>query len=185
MPRPLPSLEEARLILAAKKTRPPRRPPPVAGRALNGLLKRLDERFGKGADGLQARWREVVGEAIALRTEVVKLGKARAGAGAVLELRVDGPAAALIQHQAPEILARVNLFLGEGAVDKLRIVQGPVRRAAAAEAAAKAALAKRRRSQPLDAAVEAALTESLARHPDSALSAALQRLGREVLRQGR
>jgi len=67
----------------------------------------------------------------------------------------------------------------------LRIVQGPVRRAAAAEAAAKAALAKRRRSQPLDAAVEAALTESLARHPDKALGEALQRLGRAVLRQGR
>ncbi len=39
----------------------------------------------------------------------MKLVKQRGG-GSVLELKVDGPAAALIQHQAPEILSRVNLF---------------------------------------------------------------------------
>jgi len=184
MPRPLPSLEEARAILAHKRTRPPRRSAPVAGRALTGLLKSLDERFGKGSDGLKARWREIVGEALALRTEPIKLTKGRGGAGAALELKVDGPAAALIQHQAPEILARVNLFLGEGAVEKLRIVQGVIRRPAA-EALAKAAQARRKRAQPLDAAVEAELEQTLARGLDPGLTAALRRLGREVLRQQR
>ena len=184
MPRSLPSVEEAGLILAAKRTRPQRRAAPVAGRALTGLLKSLDERFGKGSEGLKARWREIVGDALAQRTEPIKLSKGQAGAGAALELKVDGPAAALIQHQAPEILARVNLFLGEGAVERLRIVQGVVRRPAA-EAAAKAAQARRRRAQPLDAAVEAELEQSLARGQDEALNAALRRLGREVLRQGR
>jgi hypothetical protein len=69
-----------------------------------------------------------VGVEIARRTEPVKLVKGRAGGGSLLEIRVAGPAAAIIQHQAHEILARVNLFLGAEAVQKLRIVQGPLRR---------------------------------------------------------
>jgi hypothetical protein len=184
MPRSLPSVEEAERILAAKRTRPQRRPPPVAARALTGLLKTLDQRFGHGPEGLQARWREIVGEAMAAHTEPVKLSKGRGGKGAALELKVDGPAAALIQHQAADILARVNLFLGEGAVERLRIVQGVVRRPAA-DAVLKAARSRRRAAQPLDAAVEAQLEDSLTRGRDEALKAALRRLGREVLRHSR
>ena len=134
---------------------------------------------------LRARWREIVGETLAQRTEPVKLTKSRGGEGAVLELKVDGPAAALIQHQAPDILSRVNLFLGAGSVVRLRVVQGPVRRVAAEQGAAKAAQARRRRAQPLDAGVEAELEAGLARAADSPLKAALRRLGREVLRQAR
>ena len=183
MPRALPSPAEAAEILARRRTRPVRRPPPAAGKALTSLVKALDERFGQGPDALKARWREIVGEALAANTEPAKLGKARAGGGAVLELKVDGPAAALIQHQSSEILARVNLFLGEGAVAKLRIVQGPIRRAPAAKAAAKSAQARRRRVQPLDAGAEAALEAGLGRLDDGPLKGALRRLGREILRQ--
>ena len=182
MARPLPSLEEARHILATKRTRPQRRPPAVASRALTTLIKSLDERFGRGPDGLKARWREIVGETLAARTEPVKLSKPRSGGGAALELKVDGPAAALIQHQAADILARVNLFLGEGAVERLRIVQGVIRRAAP-EAQAKASQARRRKAKPLDAALEAELEAGLARGENAALTEALRHLGREVLRR--
>ena len=110
MPRALPTAAEAARILAAKRTRPARRPPATAGRPLNSFIKQLDARFGYGPETLQARWREIVGENLAARTEPVKLSRPRNGAGAVLELKVDGPAATLIQHQAPEeLLARVNL----------------------------------------------------------------------------
>ena len=183
MRRPLPSAAEASRILATKRTRPTRRPPPTAGRSLAKLIKTLDERFGKGGEGLKARWREIVGETLALRTEPVKLTRPRSGAGGVLELKVDGPAAALIQHQAPEILARVNLFLGPEAVARLRIVQGVVRKPPAARNAAEAAGTRRRRVQPLDAATEAELTESLSGTPDEALRASLLKFGRAVLRR--
>lgn len=183
MPRPLPTTEEALQILRSKRTRRIPQTAPVAGRALSPLIRQLDERFGQGSDGLQARWREIVGENLARRTEPVKLTKPRGGGGAVLDLKVDGPAAALIQHQAPDILARVNLFLGAGAVAKLRVVQGPIRRAA--DAAQTAAQSRRRRAQPLDAAVEAELEAGLARAPDGPLKNALRRLGRETLRQAR
>ena len=180
MSRRLPSPEEAVRILAAKRTRRAPRIAPRAGGSLGPFIKALDERFGRGADGLKARWSEIVGEAIARRTEPVKLTSPRGGG--VLELKVDGPAAALIQHQAADILARVNLFLGAGAVTRLRVVQGPVRRPVAQKAALAAAQSRRRSAQPLDAAQEAALEASLARAPDGPLKTALRKLGREVLR---
>ncbi|MDP3175256.1 MAG: DciA family protein [Phenylobacterium sp.] len=178
MSRSLPTRDEAIRILAAKRTRPVRRAPPTAGRSLNKLVRELDGRFGQGPGALQARWREIVGEQIARRTEPVKLTRKRAGSAAALEIRVAGPAAAIIQHQAPEILARVNLFLGEGAVDKLRIVQGPLRAAATPSAA-------RRKPPPLDAAKEAELARGMETVADSPLKAALLALGRGVMRRER
>ncbi len=184
MARRLPSSEDAMRILREKRTRPQFRPPPPMGRSLGPFLKQLDERFGSGPGALQARWREIAGDRVASFTEPVKLSKPRgaalSGGGAVLELRVQGPAAALIQHQAPEILARVNLFLGPGAVDKLRIVQGPVRTHPRGPTPAQQAKA-RRRSGPLDAGAEARLAAETAAAPEG-LREALLELGRAVER---
>jgi len=175
VPRELPSAEDALRILRTKRTRPIHRPPPPAGRALRGYLKTMDARFNQGADALAVRWREIVGPEIARRTEPVKLVKGRAAAS-TLEIRVAGPAAAIIQHQAHEILGRVNLFLGPEAVQKLRIVQGPLRRVEPPP--------PRRRSAPLDAALEAKLVADLAAAPEGKLKDALMALGRGVLRKG-
>jgi hypothetical protein len=178
MPRPLPTAAEAAAILSRKRTRPQHRPPPVAGRGLRRLLKDLDEKFGQGPGALQARWREIVGVDIAKRTEPVKLTKPRGGGPSALEIRVAGASAALIQHQAPEIVARVNLFLGAGTVNKLRIVQGPLR-----NLTGPATKPPRRRTTPLDAAQEAELAKGLADTPDGPLKTALLSLGRGVLRR--
>ena len=167
-------------ILREKRTRPQFRPPPPMGRSLRPLLKQLDERFGSGPGALRARWREIAGERVASFTEPVKLTKPRGGGGGILELRVQGPAAALIQHQGPEILARVNLFLGPGSVEKLRIVQGPVRTRPLGPSPAQQAKA-RRRSGPLDAGVEARLAAETAQAPEG-LREALLTLGRAVER---
>ena len=180
MTRSLPSAQETIRILARLRTRPAPGPPPAAARALRGTLRTLDARFGKGVDGLKARWREVVGPELARRTEPTKLVKSRTGGAAALELRVEGPSAAIIQHRAGDILDRVNLFLGSGTVDRLRIVQGPLRGAAKRAAAGEGP--RRRLATPLDAAAERALEESLAAFPEGALKTALARLGREVLR---
>ena len=172
--RPLPDAAETARILGERRTRPPRRPPPPAGRSLAALLKSLEARFGVGPQALQARWREIVGDTLARYTEPVKLGKRRGTNPVSLEIRVDGPAAALIQHQSPEILARVNLVLGAGYVDKLRIIQGPVRRTVVKPPP--------RRPAPLDAAKEAELAHDLARIEDGPLKTALEKLGRGILR---
>jgi hypothetical protein len=140
----------------------------------------LDARFGQGSSGLASRWKEIVGETLARRTEPVKLIKPRGGGGSILELKVEGPAAALVQHQAPEIMERVNLFLGAGTVTRLRISQGAVRQAAAATGAAPAKT--RRKTGPLDAAAEAKLAAGLADMPDGPMKQSLLKLGRAVLR---
>ncbi|MFN3511663.1 MAG: DUF721 domain-containing protein [Phenylobacterium sp.] len=178
--RPLPSPAEAADILARRRTRPAHRPPPPAGRGLNRFLKELDAKYGQGPGALQARWREIVGAELAQRTEPVKLSRPRGGGPGALEIRVAGASAALIQHQAPEIVARVNLFLGDGTVNKLRIVQGPLQ-IKAGKAPPKPS---RLREGPLDAAREAELARSLADAPDGPLKAALLRLGRGVMRRG-
>jgi hypothetical protein len=179
MRRSLPSTKDALAILAARRPRPPPRPPRHAARGLAQTLKGLEEKFGRGPDDLKARWREIVGEALASRTQPVKLTKARSG-GATLELKVAGPVAALVQHQAPLILDRLNLYLGPGAVARLRIVQGPITRAAGP---ARGATVRRLRP-PLDAAAERQLAEGLADAPEGPLKDALMKLGREVLRGG-
>jgi hypothetical protein len=176
MSPPLPSADEAAAILARRRPRPPPKPPRHAARGLTKLIKKLDERYGGGPDDLRARWKEIVGESLAGRSEPVKLIKARQG-GATLELKVAGPVAALVQHQAPLILDRLNLYLGEGAVAKLRIVQGPLSRPPPAKTAP-----RRRSRAPLDAAAERALADSLADARDGPLKTALFRLGREVMR---
>lgn len=175
MRRPLPTPEEAIAILRSKRTKPQRRPPPPAGKNLAPLLKDLEDRFGKGPAALQARWKEIVGDTLARRTEPVRIIKGRNGEGGALELRVDGPVASLIQHQAPQITARLDMLLGKGVVTRLRIVQGPVK------APATAPSTRPRRKPPLDAALEKQLADSLAEQPDGALKQALLKLGRGVL----
>ena len=176
--RPLPSPAEAADILSRKRSRPLRRPPPPAGGSLAKMLKGLEERFGQGSGALSARWPEIIADKrLARVTEPVKLVKIRGG-GSILELKVNGPAAALVQHQADDILARVNLVLGGDTVRRLRIVQGPVNpRPESAQP-----LNRKRRAAPLDAAVEAELAKSLEAAPDNSLKAALMKLGRAVMR---
>lgn len=179
MRRPLPTPEEAIAILRSKRTKPQRRPPPPAGKNLAPLLKDLEDRFGKGPAALQARWKEIVGDTLARRTEPVRIIKGRNGEGGALELRVDGPVASLIQHQAPQITARLDMLLGKGVVTRLRIVQGPVKAPAAAPST------RLRHKPPLDAALEKQLADSLAEQPDGALKQALLKLGRGVLSSDR
>ena len=176
--RPLPTAEEALEILKRRRTRPQVRPPPPAGKSLAPLIKKLDEKFGQGPGVLQARWKEIVGETLARRTEPVRVIKSRTGDGGTLELRVDGPVASLIQHQAPQITARLDMLLGKGVVTRLRIVQGPVKAAAAPAQ-------RPRRKPPLDAALEKQLADSLAEQPEGGLKQALLKLGRGVLNADR
>jgi len=65
-------------------------------------------------------------------------------------------------------------------VERLRIVQGPLR--AVGPAQPRAVAPGRRAKGPLDAGSEQQLDESLASLPEGRLKRALTRLGREVLR---
>ena len=177
MRRTLPTDAEVREILSRRRTRPVPRPAPRAGKALTPLIKKLDEQFGRGAGALEPRWREIVGDRLARVTRPQKLTRGRGGAGGTLELRVAGAAALLVQHQSEEILSRVNLFLGPGAVAKLRIAQGPVKPLAERERPRPARAAF---PPPLDAAEAARLEADLAAAPED-LRGPLARLARAVM----
>lgn len=176
MARTLPTDAEVREILSRRRTRPAPRPAPRAGKALQGLIKELDAKFGRGASALEPRWREIVGDRLARVTRPQKLSKGRGGAGGTLELRVAGPAALLVQHQSEDIIQRVNLFLGAGAVEKLRIAQGPVRPLSDLPVPP----ARRAADRPLPAHQEAELKASVAGAVDP-VKGPLERLGRAVL----
>jgi len=177
MARDLPTESETREILSRRRTRPMPRPAPPAGRALTKFVRELDDRYGRGASALEPRWREIVGDQLARVTRPQKLTRGRGNQGGVLELRVAGPAALLVQHQSAEILSRANLFLGADSVQSLRIAQGPVKPLPMPAASTKGA---RRRIGPLDAAAQAELDRSVAAAP-SGLREALAGLGRAVL----
>ncbi|MBI1778252.1 MAG: DUF721 domain-containing protein [Proteobacteria bacterium] len=122
---------------------------------------------------LMLDWSAVVGEAMARHTLPEKLSRARGGeAGGSLSVLVDGAFALELQHLAPLVVERVNMYFGYEAVARLKLRQGRVPTAPS-----------RRRPKPAALAPEMArdLAEWLGRIGDPDLRAALDRLGRSVL----
>jgi hypothetical protein len=124
-----------------------------------------------------ARWRDIAGADIAAHAEPIKLQWPRQVEGeppepATLVLRVEGPAAIEIQHQAAVVLERINRFFGWQAIGRIAFRQAPLSRARA------------KPKVPAPDAAEAARVEaSLTGIADDELRAALGRLGAAVKRR--
>lgn len=111
---------------------------PLAALAQEQLAAIFGKRGFANADIL-ANWRAIAGDHLARSSQPEKLvwpprrpleeeEDARTPTqGAVLHLRVEGPAAIEIQHMAPQIIERINQFFGFAAVARLRILQAPLR----------------------------------------------------------
>jgi hypothetical protein len=154
----------------------PRRSQP---RPLSDLLRKtLNEAFAKqgfASTELVTRWGEIVGAEIAAHSEPEKVQWPRPFGDdmpepGTLVLRVEGPTALDIQHQAEVILERVNRFFGWYAVGDLRLRQAPLTRHP---------LPKRPAPDSEDQARIAATLSDIA---DDNLRAALARLGAAVKR---
>jgi hypothetical protein len=76
-----------------------------------------------------------------------------------------------LQHRAPLVIERINLYLGRAAISRLAFVQGPLPLTPPAARAAPSALA--------DGEAEA-IDRSVVEIPDPELRAALARLGKSV-----
>ena len=174
--RPLPTEEEARRILAQRRTKPPMRPPPRASHKLQKFIKELDSKFGRSANSLEPRWNEIVGERLARVSRPIKIIKARGNNPGVLELRVVSSGALFVQHQQQEIIQQVNLFLGQESIGKIRIQQGPVT-PMSPSVSAQPKSKSRPALPPMPPAQEADLEASVADLPD-ALRKALTKLGK-------
>jgi hypothetical protein len=101
------------------------------GTALPGLTKRVLGRRGFAEGGLTLDWAGIVGEEIAANTLPLKLAYPRGErSGGTLHLKVASGYALVIAHCEPQLIERVNAYLGYGAVTKLKLTQGHVARRA-------------------------------------------------------
>ena len=143
--------------------------PRIAGRALG--------KRGLGEAHLLSEWASVVGAELAAETLPVKLafphGERRNG---TLRLRVTSSAALAVQHREPQIVERINGFLGYPAVARLALIQGPLPQGIPARPPP---------PRPLTPEEIRRLDESLAQVPDSGLKSALNRLGAAIVRERR
>lgn len=137
----------------------------MAGKALgkNGLA------FG----ALLTDWGAIIGSRLADQTAPMKLVfPAKQRDNATLHLRVTGPAALLVQHEEPQIIERINGFMGWRAVARLKLVHaGPVLKSRSYAPVPPKRLAPQ---------VEAAISAQTGEIEDPELRAALERLGRAV-----
>jgi len=92
---------------------------------------------GFGAAEILTHWETIVGPELSAYACPLEIKFPRGkNAGATLHLRIaSGAAATLLHMKTPTILARVNGFLGYGAVSALQVAQGPLPRARAKPAA--------------------------------------------------
>ena len=107
--------------------------PPIGARVL-AVARTAFAKRGFHEAHVLAHWTEIVGEGLAEFSAPEKLTFPRGSAsenrgprgGAVLTIRVDGPAALEIRHLEPQIIERINAYYGYGAVQRLKIIQGPL-----------------------------------------------------------
>jgi hypothetical protein len=128
--------------------------------------------------GLVQSWEEIVGARTAAQSRPEKILWPRRAheddpfQPATIVIACEARAALHLQHEAGEIISRINGFLGYPAINRLRLVQKPV------------ALAQRKMKPPLrvlDQGKQAQLDAQLADVEDEGLRAALARLGQTVL----
>ncbi|MBB4211915.1 DUF721 domain-containing protein [Rhodothalassium salexigens] len=114
---------------ATTKAEPPARRGGVvrAGALVPALTGRVMRARGFIKAEIVTRWDTVVGEDLASITRPVAVRFPRGKrAGATLVVRAAPATATVLQHRAPTVVERVNVYFGYGAVARLSIEQGPL-----------------------------------------------------------
>lgn len=110
----------------------------TVGHYLPSITRPVFEKFGFQRAALLTDWDTIVGEPLCHFTapEQIKWQKSSneqaeieqhgQKSGATLIIRVEGPAALEVQHQAPQIMERINGYFGYKAIGSIRILQAPL-----------------------------------------------------------
>src|SRR6185295_19195441 len=113
LPRCSASVRERAMADSTQRQR--RRGPVMLAELVGKVIDPGTKRRGFGTTDLIAAWPEVVGPRYADCTRPEKIvwpkSEDMEGAPALLVLRVDGPRAIFVQHEAAQIVERVNAFL--------------------------------------------------------------------------
>jgi hypothetical protein len=140
----------------------------AAGIAASRLAVPIVTKRGGGVLArMKAEWPAIVGAETAAASWPEALGR-----GGVLRLLVVPAQALELQHRAPLLIERINLYFGRPVVLRIALMQGPL---PLVPTAAKPAVT------PLAATDTAALQQQLASVEDTELRAALNRLGSAVI----
>ena len=109
--------------LETRRGKPQYRPAPAAGRAVARVVKPLSKKFSgsSSAAHLVPHWPSIIGEKWAKFSRPEKFSGDKNGK--TLIIGAPGPAATLIMASAGQIIERVNIFMGEGAVTSIRVIQ--------------------------------------------------------------
>jgi hypothetical protein len=155
------------------------RPAPIGAQVL-GVARAAFVKRGFAEAHILAHWPDIVGGGLAEYCAPEKLvfpkvsgEEARARRqGATLVLRVDGPVAVEIRHLEPQIVERINAYYGYGAVERLKLVQGPL---------PPKPRPRYRQIRPLKPEERQTLAQGLESIEEPALKQALEKLGERVL----
>jgi len=146
--------------------------PRIAGKALG--------KRGLAEGGLVTDWTAIVGGDIADATLPIKLAfTGRERRNGTLHLRVAGAIALELQHLEPQLIERINAYLGYGAVARLKLERGPLPKT----------VRRRRLAEPVAAALAPAESAAIARSvegiSDEPLRQSLARLGATLATQAK
>ncbi len=91
------------------------------------IAKPALKKFGFHEFHLFEHWPEIVGQQLAQDCVPVKLSRpSHRQQGATLVVRVAGYRSLDVQYSIPQILDRLNRFLGRQAINRIKLIQGPV-----------------------------------------------------------
>ena len=143
------------------------------GRAASRLAAPIVARRGGGILArLKAEWPAVVGAELAAASWPDRLSR-----DGVLRLRVGGTLAPELQHRAPLLIERINLYFGRAAISRLVLIQAPLPLPLPPTRAAPLPPLSVDEAQSLDRQLDAVA--------DPELRAALARLGRLIAANAR
>ncbi len=121
-----------------RQKKPYKRGAKTVGHYLSNITRPVFEKFGFQKAALLTDWASIVGEPLCHFTapeqikwqnqtsETINVEQFGQRQGAVLVIRVEGPAALEVQHQAPQIIERINSYFGFAAIGEIRILQAPL-----------------------------------------------------------
>ncbi len=153
--------------------------PRALSRSLVKVTRPILAKGGAALAELVAAWPQIAGPRLADSTAIDRLALPRGAAAGrgpgVLHLRVEPALALELQHVAPQIIEKLNAYLGYAAIGRIALVQRPVTPLGGVK--------RRRAALPPDATAREAAARSAAIIEDPELRAALSRLGSQLLKR--